>query len=96
MEFIIFPVLILLGFCIIGTTGLLLFVAWYIASDIIQGTKKRKESSSKYCEWGKAVELDDYTTECSNTFYDASESGNPITDSLTFCPYCGDKIKTRQ
>jgi len=45
----------------------------------------------KKCHWRPRAEL--YNTECGEKFFDSTESGNPVTDWLSYCPYCGKPVK---
>ena len=56
--------------------------------------ENHKQEKPAYCEW---VKDDSYilSTGCGEDFYDASESGNPVTDWLNYCPYCGRKVKEK-
>ncbi len=47
------------------------------------------KNPARQCEWrGKFS----YATGCDKEFFDASESGNPVTDWLNYCPYCGGRV----
>ena len=93
MEYLMTGVMTMLGLSILGTFGLIMWVAWYIYSDIQKDKESYKHSPLKPCEW-KSKECV-YSTGCGEEFYDASESGNPVTDWLNYCPYCGRKVKER-
>ena len=54
---------------------------------------KNKLKSKQKCIWrGKYS----YATGCGKEFFDASETGDPVTDWLSFCPYCGGKVEVEQ
>lgn len=92
MGYLMDGILILLAVCVLGVFILLSTVFGYIVQDIIKSRPRPKS----VCDWTKSTELDDYTTGCRNEFYDASESSNPVTDTLTYCPYCGDHINVKE
>lgn len=89
IDYVMGAMLGLLGLCILGTAALVIVVAVYIFRDM----SKRKVKTTQ-CNWLRFSAMEDYSTSCKNRFYDASESGNPVTDSLTYCPYCGGRIST--
>jgi hypothetical protein len=53
--------------------------------------KKRK---AKECSWKGSGWASIHKTDCGHEFHDSSETGNPVTDWLTFCPYCGNRVTT--
>ena len=92
MEYLQMFLMGILSLCAIGVFALMVFVFLYIAIDLIRNNKKRKAVRSN-CQWNKSGDLDDYSTQCGNQFYDATESGNPPTDWMTYCPYCSGEVK---
>jgi hypothetical protein len=64
-------------------------LAFSVAND--WGEKEPDNVPATDCVWRGVTE---YKTGCGNIFYDAAETGNPITDWATYCPYCGKTIRT--
>ncbi|CAH9016222.1 conserved hypothetical protein [Vibrio phage 193E37-1] len=91
MEYLFIGMSLSLGISILGTFGLVIGVSWYIYCEI---QKDNKSTQTKYCKWG--IKDGVYTTNCGEDFYDASESGNPVTDWLNHCPYCGCKVRVEK
>lgn len=88
----IFKVLVMgLGATILGAALLLFYVGTYIYREIKE-EKQTKKSEINKCRFTRLTALDDWETSCGHNFYDASESGNPVTDWAKFCPYCGGQI----
>lgn len=46
------------------------------------------------CKWKGGIGAAIYKTSCGHEFHDSSETGNPVTDWLRYCPYCGKKVST--
>lgn len=90
MDWSIGFVMLMLSGCIVGTFFLVCSVAWYIWKEISKPSNTEDES---LCDWKSDGEI--FKTNCGNSFFDATESGNPITDWITYCPYCGDKVKQK-
>ncbi|AWB00234.1 hypothetical protein CU052_13425 [Vibrio harveyi] len=93
MEYLMYFIVIMLSFCVAGVAVLLISVAIYIAKQIKKDSEK---SVNQSCKWFRASPMDDYSTQCGRSFYDASESGNPITDLLSYCPYCAGQIECEE
>lgn len=66
------------------------YVLFKLFIEIAKGDKKNSS-----CKWVKKDDhLDqEYKTSCGSVFYDSTESGDPVTDWLTYCPYCSLKVK---
>lgn len=99
--------IVISGFGLLGLIGLLSYISiWYLmlfmmlvfmlSSFIVMGIRYDKRHSSK-CTWTKdADELSgEHKTQCGEVFNDATESGNPVTDWVTYCPYCSGKVKLK-
>ncbi len=95
MDLLMLFVMGALALCVAGVLLLIIFVALYIIMDIRRDKKSRKVIEG-FCEYSRQSLLDDYTTGCGNEFHDSSETGNPVTDWATFCPYCGNKIRVKE
>lgn len=89
MDMLMFLIMAMLLACIVGVAVLLISVTVYILKAI---EKEKRKLKVRRCLWLRSSEMDDYTSGCRHSYYDASESGNPITDALTYCPYCGGVI----
>lgn len=94
MDLIMSATIVFLMISVIGVLALVLFVSCYIVADVRKSVKKSKVIESN-CNWHRVSNIDDYRTACGHEFYDASESGDPITDVISFCPYCGCKIELK-
>ncbi len=78
-----------------------LLLGVFVAGFIVFGTKYfcREDRKNKTCEWKNhsGENSDDctglYDTSCKEVFYDATESGTPVSDWAKYCPYCGRSIK---
>lgn len=81
-------------FCIAGVAFLLTSVAIWIFKEIREEIRLSKRPSKK-CTYKRFHELDDWKTECGCDFHDATETGNPVTDWATYCPYCGGEIECK-
>jgi len=93
MEYLQMFLMGVLSLCGVGVAALLVFVFVYIANDMIKTRNKQCRESN--CKWDKNGDLDIYSTSCDHEFFDATESGNPPTDWLTYCPYCSGKVKVK-
>ena len=90
MEFLMYGTMVLLGLTILGAFLLLFFVIGYIYKEIKKDNTVQEPV--KYCHW-REQDSGLLRTGCGEDFYDASESGNPATDWLNYCPYCGSKVE---
>lgn len=91
MDYLMTGIMIMLGLSILGTFGLVVGVAWYIFQQVKKDAKILTTTES--CSWKSKEGI--YLTGCGEEFYDASESGNPVTDWLNYCPYCGRKVEEK-
>lgn len=84
----------ILFLCVIGVAFLLVSVTAWILKEMREEARLSKRPR-KNCIYKKFNELDDWETECGCDFHDATETGNPITDWATYCPYCGGEIECK-
>lgn len=58
-------------------------------------TFRNKAIENGVCNWQRKPMLDDqsYSTQCGKEFFDATETGEPVTDWVDYCCYCGKKVK---
>lgn len=52
-----------------------------------------KKREVKKCGWLGGWWSSIYKTSCGHEFHDSSETGNPVTDWVRFCPYCGKQVE---
>jgi hypothetical protein len=48
---------------------------------------------TKKCYWSGRGFSANYKTACGHEFHDNSETGNPVTDWLSYCPYCSKRVE---
>lgn len=88
MDYVLMALLVLLGLSIFGTFILVVSVSVYIYKQMVKDKVEIKHT----CSW-KSNDTGVYNTDCGEEFFDATESGNPVTDWVNFCPYCSRKVK---
>jgi hypothetical protein len=91
MEYLLGFILTVLGVCIFLTFIFVLMTMYYGYKQITLLPKNDK------CKWVKySDELSgEHVTQCGEIFNDATESGNPVTDWVKYCPYCGGKVSLK-
>lgn len=83
----------------LGILSGLFFCIW-VAYKVVTYTPNTVVTEVKTCKY--TPELDksiwqiptgNYHTACGKKFNDSTDTGQPITDWMTYCPYCGGKVK---
>ncbi|UZV41323.1 TMhelix containing protein [Vibrio phage vB_VpaM_R16F] len=91
MDYLILFIISVLSICIFLVFVFVIMATYYGYRQI-----KLLPRNSK-CTWNKDVDelSGKYKTQCGEVFNDATESGNPVTDWITYCPYCSGKVKLK-
>lgn len=87
IDYLIISSLFFSASCILAGYSLAAYITFRVAMEI----RKRK----KGCEWSSINDMLDqeYKTSCGKVFYDATESGEHVTDWIKYCPYCSEEVK---
>lgn len=91
MEYIING---LIGFTVLFVVFGFILIAFILVKFALEVVK----FPHKKCEWSAPKNLFDseYKTQCGSIFHDATESGDPVTDWIKFCPYCSKSVKIEE
>lgn len=94
MEYIMLFIMTVLSVCIFLVFVFVLMAIYYGYRQI---SALPKHKNNKSCEWYKDTDelSGEHKTQCGEVFNDATESGNPVTDWITYCPYCPGKVKLK-
>ncbi|WP_252108942.1 MULTISPECIES: hypothetical protein [unclassified Halomonas] len=52
--------------------------------------------TGKRCRYTETSPTEIYKTSCGHEFYNAADDGCPVTDWLSFCPYCGKPAELKE